>query len=198
MKYLLKFPHKFDSNKLYPLIIYLHGSGSRGTNLDALRESAIWRYAEGHEDFPAVIFAPLCSANTWFDVFEQLLEAIDIAAALPFVDPKKRSLAGVSMGGYAAWQVLMSRNDLFSAAVICCGGGMYWNAERLKNIPIKAFHGADDTLVYPSESKNMVDAVNRAGGSAELTIVPGCGHNCWDTAYSAEETFRFLTGGKGR
>lgn len=75
---------------------------------------------------------------------------------------------------------------------VCCGGGMYWNVERLKRIPVKVFHGAKDDAVYLSESVNMTEAINRAGGRAELTVFPDCAHNCWDKVYSDAETYRFL------
>ena len=192
MQYRLRFPRTFDAACRYPLIVYLHGAGTRGTDLGALDSAAIFRYAESTDDFPALILAPLCEAETWFDVYEQLLALIDTVAALPFVDREKISLAGVSMGGYASWQVLMSRASLFSAAVICCGGGMYWNAAKLKNIPIKAYHGEKDTAVYPSESRHMVDAVNREGGRASLVLLPDCDHNCWDAAFADAEVYRFL------
>ena len=76
------------------------------------------------------------------------------------------------MGAYAAWQLAMTKPDMFAALVPVCGGGMYWNAARLKNIPIRAFHGALDTTVLPEESVHMVAAVNNSGGKAELTVYP--------------------------
>ena len=197
MKYILKLPQNFNSDKKYPLIVYLHGAGSRGNTTYVLQNAVIFKYSKGKKNFPAVILAPLCSADTWFDVYEQLLTLIDFITKLPFIDEKKISLTGVSMGGYAAWQILMSRASLFCSAVICCGGGMYWNAAVLKGIPIRVYHGKDDTVVYPSESKNMVEAVNRAGGEAELKIFPDVDHVCWDRVYNSEATYRFLIEQKG-
>ena len=95
------------------------------------------------------------------------------------------------MGGYAAWQTLMSEPDIFHKAVICCGGGMYWNAARIKT-PVWAFHGTDDPTVYFEESKKMVEAVNRNGGNAKLTEYKGVGHNCWDLTYGNPETYAWL------
>ena len=88
------------------------------------------------------------------------------------------------MGGYAAWQLAMSLPDLFAAVTPVCGGGMYWNAQRLKNIPIWAFHGKIDTTVLVAESIHMVEAVNANGGHAKLTIYPDAGHNAWDPTFS--------------
>lgn len=93
------------------------------------------------------------------------------------MDQSRVYIIGVSMGAYATWQMCMSHPDWFSAAVPICGGGMYWDAQRLRNLPVWAFHGALDTVVLPSESKKMVDAVNQKGGNAKLTIFEKDGHN---------------------
>ena len=99
---------------------------------------------------------------------------------------------GVSMGGYTLWQLGMSMPEVFAAIAPVCGGGMYWNAERLKNVPVWAFHGAKDELVYPDESKKMVDKVNECGGNAKLTIYPEFGHNAWDGAYPCRELYEWF------
>ena len=195
MQYILKTPQNFAPDKKYPLIAYLHGAGSRGNTTEVLQNAVIFKYAERKKAFPAVILAPLCSADTWFDVFEQLLSLVDTVANLPFIDQSRISLTGVSMGGYAAYQLLMSCNRLFSAAVICCGGGMYWNAEKLTDVPIRIYHGAKDDTVYPDESEKMASAINRRGGCAALTIFPDLGHNCWEIVYNDEKVYRFLLNG---
>jgi hypothetical protein len=76
------------------------------------------------------------------------------------------------MGGYGTWHIAMSLPNYFAAIVPICGGGMYWNAARLVNVPAWAFHGEADSAVYCEESKKMVDAVNAKGGNAKLTIFP--------------------------
>jgi predicted peptidase len=96
------------------------------------------------------------------------------------------------MGGYTAYQLMMSRPNLFSAGIVCCGGGMYWNASRLKAIPLRIFHGAQDLVVLPCESENMVNKINQCGGNASLTIYPECDHNCWDKVFTNKENFDWL------
>lgn len=130
------------------------------------------------------IYAPQCEADTWFDVFEQLIAFAKAVHEDPMTDRTRFTLAGVSMGGYAAWQLAMSRPALFAALTPVCGGGMAWNAHRLKDIPIRAYHGALDRTVLPEESVRMVDAVNTAGGRAELVTFADAGHNAWDPAFS--------------
>lgn len=191
LEYLRFEPTGFTEDKKYPIIIHFHGAGSRGNDASILENQSIMCYAKGATSFPFVIFAPQCSANVWFDIFEQLKAFVKTVVELPFVDKENVYLSGVSMGGYASWQMLMSEPDIFRKAVICCGGGMYWNASRIK-IPVWAFHGTEDPTVFFEESKKMVNAVNRCGGNAKLTAYEGVGHNCWEKAYSNPEIYKWL------
>jgi predicted peptidase len=99
---------------------------------------------------------------------------------------------GASMGGYGSWQMAMSLPEYFAAMVPICGGGLFWNAARLVNVPVWAFHGGKDTVIPPEESMKMVDAVNAAGGNAKLTIYPDNDHNAWTDTYSNPEVFAWL------
>ena len=191
LNYLRFEPANFSEDKKYPVIIHFHGAGSRGDNVEILKNQSIMQYANDVKDFPFVMFLPQCSANTWFDLFEQLKAFVKTVVALPYVDKNKVFLSGVSMGGYASWQMLMSEPDIFRKAVICCGGGIYWNASRIK-IPVWAFHGTDDPIVFFEESQKMVNAINRTGGNAKLTEYEGVGHNCWDRTYSNPEIYKWL------
>ena len=96
------------------------------------------------------------------------------------------------MGAYATWQMCMSHPNWFAAVVPICGGGMYWNAQRLKNLPIWAFHGALDTVVLPTESQKIVESVNKHGGNAKLTIFENAQHNSWDDAFATDEMWEWL------
>lgn len=96
------------------------------------------------------------------------------------------------MGAYAAWQVAMSKPNWFAALVPVSGGGMYWNAARLKDLPVWAFHGALDTTVLPEESIHMVKAINNFGGNAKITIFPKDSHDSWTSAYSNDEMWQWL------
>ena len=96
------------------------------------------------------------------------------------------------MGGYTAYQLMMSRPNLFTAGIVCCGGGMYWNASRLKDIPLQIFHGAKDITVFPCESEHMAEQINACDGNATITIYPECDHNCWDKTYTNKEIFDWL------
>lgn len=62
----------FDERKKYPAIIMLNGAGSRGDDLEIVRDNAILDYQNTHEKFPFIVFSPLCQENTWFDIYEHL------------------------------------------------------------------------------------------------------------------------------
>ena len=192
MEYVVCYPDGFDRSKKYPVILCLHGAGTRGTDISLVKNYSLLHEAEKFDNFPFIIIAPQCSENTWFDLWPTLKSLVKEIAALPYTDETRIYLAGNSMGGYGAWQLAMSMPEYFAAIAPICGGGMYWNAGRLVNVPVWAFHGAQDTTVFPEESEKMVNAVNEAGGSAKLTIYPDAGHNAWTPAYSDPELYSWF------
>ena len=175
-----------------PLIVYIHGAGSRGTDPSVLQGNSALQAILRNAGQRAVIVAPQCSADTWFDQYALLTEFIERCLSEEEIDRGKVYLIGSSMGGYTVWQLAMSHPQWFTAVVPICGGGMYWNAARLKDLKIWAFHGALDETVLPEESSKMVKAVNAAGGNASITILPHDAHNAWDTALGMSELWEWL------
>ena len=192
LRYLIRRPEGFDEGAQYPAIFFLHGAGSRGEEMGNLIANPFFQDIQKHRDFPFVIIAPLCTENTWIDLWERLMALVKQSAALPYIDENRLYLMGASMGGYGSWQMGMSLPEYFAAMVPICGGGLFWNAARLVNIPVWAFHGAKDTVIPLEESQKMVDAVNAAGGNARLTVYPNNDHNAWSDTYSNPEVFAWL------
>ena len=195
IKYIVRYPDKYAKGQKYPVIILLHGAGSRGKNIDILLDNPYFNIINEYSDFPFVSIMPQCSENTWFDMFEQLKSLVFKIVCEEFTDKERLYLMGPSMGGYGTWQLAMSLPELFAAIVPICGGGMYWNASRLINVPVWAFHGAKDATVKPEESINMVDAVNNCGGNAKLTIYPDNPdnqHDAWSSTYRNYAVFEWL------
>ena len=189
LKYLYYSPNT-DGN--LPLIIYLHGAGSRGAELSQMSHAGPIGELEKGRKIPAKIAAPQCCGDTWFELFETLIDFAENTANESGVDKSRIYLTGVSMGAYAAWQLAMTKPDMFAALVPVCGGGMYWNAERLKNMPVWAFHGALDDVVYPEESIKMVYRINKSGGNAKITVFEKADHNAWDPAYALDEMWSWM------
>ncbi|MBQ8850056.1 MAG: prolyl oligopeptidase family serine peptidase [Clostridia bacterium] len=191
IEYVKRLPENFVPTEKYPLVIYIHGAGGRGRNIDKIYTHPFFveteKYLSG-----AVSVAPQCYADTWFDIFEQLQEYIEAMVSLEYVDKSCVYLLGASMGGYTTWQLAMSHPELFAAIVPICGGGMYWNAGRLKSTAVWAFHGEADPTVLCEESKKMVEKINKAGGNARLTVYEGIGHNAWTPTFRDAEVWRWV------
>ena len=189
--YTIRQPENFDQNKQYPLVIYLHGAGGRGRDVNVILNHDFYEKTEVFcKD--AITAIPQCYANTWFDMFEQLKEFICAQIDLPYVEKARVYRIGASMGGYGTWQMGMSIPEKIAAIVPICGGGMYWNAERLKHTGVWAFHGDIDATVSCEESKKMVAKINGKGGNARLTIYESTGHNAWDPTFKSEEMWTWL------
>lgn len=191
--YVLCLPDDYCEEKKYPVIILLHGAGGRGSDINVIAEHPYCTETAKHENFEFITAMPQCPADrTWFNVFEQLTDFVKMINASDFTDRSRFYAMGASMGGYGTWELAMQSPELFAAIVPICGGGMYWNAGRLKNVKVWAFHGGKDDDVFPEESKKMVDAVNRTGGDARLTIYPENGHDAWSDTFSNIEVFNWL------
>ena len=175
-------PHNFDPTQKYPLIIYLHGAGGRGHDPAGARYPYMMEEYIHKNNIDAIVAGPLCEFDNWFMCFTELIEFVRFAATMENVDPDRIYLMGSSMGGYATWAMLMCTPELFAAAVPICGGGMAWNAYRMKDVPIWAFHGVDDGCVAVTESISMANALRACGGNVKLSLLPGVNHNAWEPA----------------
>ncbi len=191
LAYLIHYPEGYTKNQRYPVIFLFHGAGSRGFNINAIKSNSYFVETQRH-GLRAITVAPQCHENSWFDLWESVKSMVDEVIASDFCDTKRVYAIGPSMGGYAVWQIAMSMPHVFAAIVPMCAGGMYWNAERLKNIGIHAFHGTKDELIDYHDSQKMVDAVNACGGNAKLTLFPELGHEIWQKVYSDKSVFEWL------
>ena len=192
LRYLVRYPENFDHTKKYTALIFLHGAGTIGNDIEALKGNPFWKHVEKNA-LPCVIFAPQCDEGlVWFDLMGKLRQFALMIKQLAFVDSSRFYLTGNSMGGYGTWQLAMSLGTTFAAIIPVCGGGMYWNASKLKTTPVWAFHGELDKTVFCEESEKMVNAVNAKGGCAKLTIYPENAHNSWDDTYGNPEVWQWL------
>ncbi|OHB48409.1 MAG: phospholipase [Planctomycetes bacterium GWF2_41_51] len=192
LKYLLYLPKDYEKSEKWPLIIFLHGAGERGTDLNQLKVHGIPKIIEQKKDFPFVVVSPQCPANGWWnDYTEHLKLLIDQIKANYKIDVSRVYLTGLSMGGFATWYMAERYPQDFAAVAPVCGGGELFFANRIK-APVWAFHGAKDDVVPLKRSQEMVDAVKAVGGDVKFTIYPELGHNCWDAAYDNEELFKWF------
>ena len=192
LTYLISYPENFNADSKYPLVIYLHGAGTRSDNTEILRNNTCFLQLKAHQSRGYILLAPLCSVTNWNEIMASLINLVDYVRSLKYVDVKRVHLTGASMGGYGTWELATLRADWFASVMPICGGGMKWTASALVDVPVRAFHGLCDKVVDPLESLEMAKAVNRCRGHAELILFPKLEHNCWDQVYSTEENYNWL------
>ncbi len=190
--YWLYLPPDSAAQKSLPLLIFLHGAGERGKNLELVQKWGPPQQVSEGQELPFLLISPQCPEGETWNV-EALDKLIDrIIEEFP-VDTERLYLTGLSMGGYGTWNLLAHRPDRFAAAVPICGGGDPATAEKLKEIPIWAFHGDQDTAVPLEKSQEMVTSIQNAGGKLViLTVYPGVGHNSWSPTYDNPEVYQWL------
>ena len=195
VQYLVSYPMDFDVQKVYPLVLFLHGAGTRCHDSNVLSANACFCNLQQRQDARGyILLAPLCSVHNWNEVMSTVLELVDMMRAKPFVDSTRVYATGNSMGGYGTWEIAMIKPDWFAAIMPICGGGIGGFAARLADVPVRTFHGLRDNVVDPIESMQMAKAVNQNGGYAELILYPELDHNCWDRVYTDETNYDWLLG----
>ena len=192
--YWLFLPRGYDpaGAKRWPLVMFLHGAGERGTNLAKVAVHGPPKFLKDRPDFPFVVVSPQCPAGeVWSD--ETLLALLDDVLARHAVDAGRVYLTGLSMGGYGTWSLATRAPSRFAAVAPICGGGETirvllpapGQGGALKTLGVWAFHGGKDTVVAPDESQRMVSAFKAAGcKDIQLTVYPEAGHDSWTETYS--------------
>lgn len=193
LDYLLYLPADYETSKKdWPLLVFLHGLGERGPDIDKVKKHGPARLIEQGKEFPFIVVSPQCPAGSWWPYeVPKVLALIDEIAETHRVDAKRIYLTGLSMGGFGTWATASVQPERFAAIAPICGGGCTFLASKL-NMPIWAFHGDADNVVPLKHSRDMVDAVNKASGTIRLTVYPGVGHNCWTETYENDELYDWL------
>jgi predicted peptidase len=179
----------------WPLVLFLHGAGERGDNLDLVKQFGPPSLVAKGKQFPFILISPQCPKEAWWDpvVLGRLLDTIENKLK---VDADRIYVTGLSMGGFGTWDLARSTPHRFAAIAPVCGGGdagMLWIFPGMKDLPVWAFHGEKDKAVPLKRSEEMIDAVKAIGNEeAKLTVYPGVGHNSWLKAYEDPELYAWL------
>lgn len=193
--YLLFRPRGYEElEQQWPLILFLHGSGERGDNLERVKIQGIPKMLEQekHQNFPFIVVSPQCpEGETWS---AELLSAfLDRVMDAYFVDRSRVYLTGLSMGGHGTWNLAAAQPQRFAAAVPIAGRKNPVTANTLKDLPIWAFHGARDRRVPIKESEAMVEAIKACNGKVKFTVYPEADHvESWEQAYSNPSLYDWL------
>ncbi len=187
-------PRDYDSSESWPLIVFLHGKGERGR--DGLLQTEVGigtAIRRKPRRYPAIVVMPQCPTSCWWNGAEDLIDACIAKARKDYtINPKRVYLTGLSMGGFGSWTYGPKHVNEFAAIVPICGGGKTEDAAALAKVPIWAFHGTDDNTVPVEKSREMVEAVKKAGGKIKYTEYPGVGHDSWVKAYAEKKMVQWL------
>jgi predicted peptidase len=183
--YQLFLPKVYDasSQEKFPLIIFLHGSGERGADLAKVKVHGPPKIVDSDPNFPFIVVSPQAPEGERWEISK--LDALLANIRQNYrIDESRIYLTGLSMGGFGTWDWAIARPGLFAAIAPVCGRSDVSKAAALKDTPIWAFHGDNDTAVDMAGSFDMVAAVRKAGGSPRLTIYPDTGHDSWTRTYA--------------
>ncbi|GAB4470383.1 MAG: hypothetical protein OHK0029_43190 [Armatimonadaceae bacterium] len=183
--------YEANPNQKYPLLLFLHGAGERGSDLSLVRTHGPMKLVGQGKDFPFVIIAPQCPVGEWWSP-TQLGLLLDEIEQKYRIDKERIYVTGLSMGGFGTWALALEYPNRFAAIAPICGGGDPADAARLRSLPTWVFHGAKDTLVPLNLSEEMVAAMQKTGGEAKLTIYPDAGHDSWTETYNNPDLYTWL------
>jgi predicted peptidase len=200
LKYLLFLPkgYKEKPNTKWPTILFLHGAGERGSNLELVKKHGIPKIVEKKEGFPFIAISPQCPlASIWTSMVDELHYLLIDAMQRYNIDETRIYLTGLSMGGYGAWHLAAAYPDLFAAVVPICGGMVHENElleeiKVLKDVPIWIFHGAKDETVPIKNSQELYDILKKIRGNVQFTVYPKLGHDSWTKTYDNPELYKWL------
>jgi predicted peptidase len=211
MPYRLLKPQNYDSSKKYPLILFLHGAGERGTENEIPikhLEKALLN-PENRTEYSCFVLVPQCNKGfRWVEVawnldshkqpekisvyLQATVALLDSLQMILPIDSSKIYLTGLSMGGFGVWDLAMRQPKRFACIVPICGGGDETRAFLIKNIPIWAFHGALDKTVKTIRSRNMIATLKKLGSKPYYTEYPNIEHTSWKPAYSDKKMWKWM------
>ncbi len=196
--YLIYAPANYDANgsEPVPMLLFLHGRGESNGPLSKVTTWGPPRMVARGDHFPFMVVSPQCPASDHWGSEKQLqylTELLDDLTRHHKVDHARIYLSGLSMGGYGSWALAAKHPQRFAAVIPICGGGNPGHAEQLKDIPIWVFHGNDDRVVPLQRSTEMVEAIQRAGGSQiRYTTLEHIGHASWAAAYESPDVYGWM------
>ncbi|MBP3959063.1 prolyl oligopeptidase family serine peptidase [Gemmata sp. G18] len=214
LPYRLMKPADPEAGKKYPLVVILHGAGERGVDN---KKQLVWFWKDKQPSVltrpevtaaKAFVIVPQCpEGKRWVEVAwekgsyksPEISEPLKLTLALTDsllkdlpIDPDRVYIVGMSMGGYGALDAAQRRPELFAACVPICGAGDVSKAKDIAHVPVWAFHGDADTAVPVSGSREIIDALKKAGAEPKYTEYPKVGHNSWSPAFEEKEFWNWI------
>ena len=216
LNYILLMPLDYDPNKQYPVHLFLHGAGERGSDNSSQLTYVdnLFLKKENREQYKSWVILPQCpnddrwpslsSDNEWNNNFEKkttkpnkslglVMKLMDTFIERKQVNKRKVYVSGLSMGGMGTFEILYRRPDMFAAATPICGNGIAAFAKRYATkVSVWVFHGSDDKVVQPKHSLKMAKAIIASGGSPNMTLYENVGNDSWNNAFAEPNFLKWI------
>ena len=218
LPYRVLLPKNFSPEISYPLLVVLHGSGERGKDNSSqlVHGSYLFQSEEFKTKYPAIVVFPQCPKDSyWANVLRDYTKPLDqiytysdslpenpqleiVEALMLFleerylIDPTRRYVGGLSMGGMGTFELVSRNPDYFAAAFPICGGGNTSWAPLLRKTPLWIFHGEKDDVVSVNFSKAMCDVLKKVDAPVKLTLYPEVFHDSWHNAFADPDLMKWL------
>jgi predicted peptidase len=192
MKYLLYLPKGYEQKASWPLLLFLHGLGERGDDLNQVRNIGVAKMIKSGWDFPLVVVSPQCPKTEQWWKPAKLTVLLDEIVEKHKIDQDRIYVTGLSMGGFGTWALATFTPNRFAAIIPICGRGDPANAKNIAHIPTWVFHGAKDPVVPLEAAETMVEALRKNGGNVRFTVYPEAKHDAWTQTYANPQVYKWL------
>jgi len=180
-----------DETNQWPLLLFLHGSGERGDDLEIVKKHGPPKLVEAKPNFPCVTISPQCPQDTRWNAAE-LAKLVESVANNLRIDRRRLYVTGLSMGGSGTWSLLAEHPGLFAAAVPICGRGDLAQLDKIAKTPVWVTVGGKDSEKTVKANEEIVAALKKAGGQVEFTLYPELEHDCWTATYEDPKVWEWL------
>lgn len=195
LRYYLYYPEDYnqDEDAQFPLLLFLHGGGESGQDLEALKTNGPPKLLAEGKQFPFLVLAPQHPhPKKWWNI-RAVMNLLDTVIEENRVDRDRIYLTGLSRGGSAAWELAVQYPETFAAMMVVCGMTPVPYAHWInKNMPIWVFHGALDKVIPIDHSEKMVAKLKEMGYPVRFTRYEDVAHNAWEQAYTTEEVYTWF------
>src|SRR5690554_5760596 len=216
LPYRILYPEGFSPDKQYPLILFLHGAGERGTDnqKQLIHGGEFFKEKVLSGEYPAIVVFPQAPQEEYWARIEPgsretgfgfpsdpeptwpmalVMELLDELLEEDYIKKDQVYVGGLSMGGMGTLELLAHRPNTFAAAIAICGGGNPDNVSAYADhTALWFFHGAKDEVVPVEHSYRMVHALQDLGADVTLTVYEEAGHNAWDPAFAEGDLLSWL------
>ncbi len=184
-------PYAEDKGVKWPLLLFLHGAGERGSDVNKVKAHGPPRLINEGKEFPFIVVSPQVPEGQWWDpeILNGLLNSVTKKYR---VDKDRVYVTGLSMGGFGTWALAMAYPHRFAAIAPIAAGGDPTHIAEIRHLPTWVFHGAKDAIVSIDQDQKMVDALKAAGGDVRFTVYPEAGHDSWTETYNNPELYTWL------